>query len=89
MHLIKQKKKKMLNDSYSQEQYRELLEAIRPFYPNEPRKAYTIVTGKIGPIFNDILIQLLWRQLDMENKNTRSIEYTVPYQVMEGRFNFN
>jgi hypothetical protein len=79
----------MLNDSYSQAQYREILESIRPFYPNNPDQAYAVVTEKIGPIFNDVLIQLLWRQLDMENKNTRSVEHTVPYQVVEGRFNLN
>jgi len=79
----------MTNDGYNQEKYTEILESIRPFYPNNPNKAYAIVTEKIGPVFNDVLIQLLWRQLDMENINTRSVEHTVPYQVMKGRFNMN
>jgi len=77
----------MLNDSYSQEQYKEILEAIRPFYPNNPSKAYFIVTKKVGPIFNDVLIQLLWRQLELEIPPNWAD--TLPYEVIVQRFNMN
>ena len=71
----------------NEEHYKELLEAIRPFFPDDPVQAHAVVTEKIGPIFNDVLLHLLWRQLQIEQGHDWI--YTVPYQVFENRFSMN
>ena len=70
-----------------EQQYKELLEAVRPFFPNDPIQAYVVVTDKIGPIFNQVLLQLVWRQLEMESNSDWTV--TVPYEVFLQRFNMN
>ena len=72
---------------HNEEKYKELLEAVRPHFPDEPVQAYTVVTEMVGPIFNDVLLQLIWRQLQLE-VNPHWVT-TVPYLVFEGRFNMN
>jgi len=71
----------------SEQRYKDLLEAIRPFFPDNPEQAYVIVTEEIGPIFNNVLLQLLWRQLAFED-SPKFIK-TVPYEVFVQRFNMN
>ena len=75
----------MINNS--EQQYKDLLEAGRPFFPNNPTQAYAVVTQKIGPIFNQVLLQLVWRQLEMESNSDWTV--TVPYEVFLQRFNMN
>ena len=75
----------MLNNS--EQQYKELLEAVRPFFPDDPRQAFIVVTERIGPIFNQVLLQLVWRQLELESGPTW-ID-TLPYEVLVQRFNMN
>jgi len=75
----------MINNN--DQQYKELLEAVRPFFPNDPIQAYVVVTDKIGPIFNQVLLQLVWRQLEMESNSDWTV--TVPYEVFLQRFNMN
>jgi len=75
----------MINNS--EQQYKDLLEAVRPFFPNNPTQAYAVVTQKIGPIFNQVLLQLVWRQLEMESNSDWTV--TVPYEVFLQRFNMN
>jgi len=70
-----------------EQQYKELLEAVRPFFPNDPIQAYVVVTDKIGPIFNQVLLQLVWRQLELENNSDWIV--TVPYEVFLQRLNMN
>ena len=70
-----------------EQQYKELLEAVRPFFPNDPIQAYVVVTDKIGPIFNQVLLQLVWRQLEMESNSDWTV--TVPYEVFLQRLNMN
>ena len=73
--------------NHNEERYKELLEAVRPFFPNDPLQAYNIVTDKIGPIFNNVLLQLVWRQLELEQGSDWT--ETLPYEVFMGRFNMN
>ena len=73
----------MINNN--EEKYRELLEAVRPFFPNDPVQAYTVVTERIGPIFNQVLLQLVWRQLELELQPIA----TLPYEVFVQRLNMN
>jgi len=75
----------MINNN--EQQYKELLEAVRPFFPNNPIQAYAIVTEKIGPIFNQVLLQLVWRQLELESTSDWTI--TVPYEVFLQRLSMN
>ena len=75
----------MINNS--EQQYKDLLEAVRPFFPNNPTQAYAVVTQKIGHIFNQVLLQLVWRQLEMESNSDWTV--TVPYEVFLQRFNMN
>ena len=75
----------MINNS--EQQYKDLLEAVRPFFPNNPTQAYAVVTQKIGPIFNQVLLQLVWRQLELEQGS--QLENTLPYEVFIQRFNMN
>ena len=75
----------MINNS--EQQYKDLLEAVRPFFPNNPTQAYAVVTQKIGPIFNQVLLQLVWRQLELENNSDWIV--TVPYEVFLQRLNMN
>ena len=75
----------MINNS--EQQYKDLLEAVRPFFPDDPIQAYAIVTEKIGPIFNEVLLQLVWRQLELEHGT--KISETLPYEVFVQRFNMN
>ena len=70
-----------------EQQYKELLEAVRPFFPNDPILAYVVVTDMIGPIFNQVLLQLVWRQLELENNSDWIV--TVPYEVFLQRLNMN
>jgi len=69
------------------DQYQELVEAVRPFFPNDPIQAHAIVTQRIGPIFNDILLQLVWKHLGLEH--VPDWTYAVPYEVFLQRFNMN
>jgi len=75
----------MINNN--EQQYIDLLEAVRPFFPNDPTEAYAIVTQKIGPIFNNVLLQLVWRQLELET--SPDWINTLPYEVFIQRFNMN
>jgi len=71
----------------NEQQYKELLEAVRPFFPNDPITAYAIVTERFGPIFNTILIKLIWKQLEVESGPDWTA--TLPYEVVIQRFNMN
>jgi hypothetical protein len=75
----------MINNN--EEKYKDLLEAVRPFFPNNPSQAYTVVTEKIGPIFNQVLLQLVWKQLELEH--SPQWVTTLPYEVFVQRFNMN
>ena len=75
----------MINNN--EEKYKELLEAVRPFFPNDPVQAYSVVTERIGPIFNQVLLQLVWRQLEMEDGP--EMVATLPYEVFVQRLNMN
>ena len=68
-------------------QYKELLEAIKPFFPNSPLLAYTLITERVGPIFNNFLLQLLWKQLELEYSPDWT--KTIPYEVFIHRFSMN
>ena len=70
-----------------EDHYIELLGAVKPFFPNDPIKAHAVVTEKIGPIFNDVLLQLIWKQLELESGSAWIT--TVPYEVFLQRFNMN
>lgn len=70
-----------------EDRYQELLEAVKPFFPNDPVKAYAVVTEKIGPVFNDVLLQLIWKQLELEIGSIWTM--TVPYKVFLQRFTMN
>ena len=50
-------------------------------------QAYTIVTEKVGPVFNQVLLQLIWRQLELEHGPT--LVNTLPYEAVVQRFNMN
>jgi len=75
----------MINDN--EEKYRELLEAVRPHFPNDLAQAYAIVTATIGPIFNTVLLQLVWRQLELEY--IPDWTKALPYEVFIQRFSLN
>lgn len=75
----------MINNN--EEKYKDLLEAVRPFFPNDPVQAYAVVTEKIGPVFNQVLLQLVWRQLELEHGP--QLVATLPYEVFVQRFNMN
>jgi hypothetical protein len=73
----------------NEEKYRELIEAVRPFFPNNPVQAYSVVTERIGPIFNQVLLQLVWRQLELELTDGPELVATLPYEVFVQRLNMN
>jgi hypothetical protein len=77
----------MINSN--EEKYRELIEAVRPFFPDDPVQAYNVVTDRIGPIFNTVLLQLVWRQLEMELEDGPDLIATLPYEVFVQRLNMN
>ena len=76
----------MINNN-AEQPYKEVLAPVRPFFPNDPIQAYVVVTDKIGPIFNQVLLQLVWRQLELENNSDWIV--TVPYEVFLQRLNMN
>ena len=73
--------------NHNDQQYKELLEAVRPFFPNNPVQAYAVVTERVGPIFNQVLLQLVWRQLELESHSDWTA--TLPYEVFLQRLNMN
>jgi len=69
------------------EDYPEMIELIRPYFPQFPGKAYALISEMVGPVMGQILLQLLWRGLELEG-GTATVP-TVPYVVHPGKFNIN
>ena len=69
------------------EDYQEMIELIRPYFPQFPGKAYAVVAEMVGPVMGEILLQLLWRGLELEGGS--ATVPTVPYMVHPGKFNLN
>ena len=69
------------------EDYPEMIELIRPYFPQFPGKAYALISEMVGPVMGQILLQLLWRGLELEGGS--ATVPTVPYMVHPGKFNLN
>ena len=69
------------------EEYEEMIGLIRPYFPQFPGRALAIVTERVGPVIGELLLQLLWRGLELEGGH--STVPTVTYLVHPKTFNLN
>ena len=68
-------------------EYQEMLELVRPFFPQFPGKAYQVMAEMVGPVMGQILLQLVWKGLEIEG-GTATVP-TISYVVHPGKFNLN